>query len=269
MKIYFVVIFFPVVVYSSDCADVMLQLYNDGVQIFQSVQRGLNSKNPEERLSAIAQIRDLKPDDLDIYKQLLVLLKDESSQVRQAVVEVIGEHRIVDPGIFHTLVNYRQSLQGESSVLRKTVDKALDQIDQETREREADLKKKFEEIESINSKFTQLSKEVQQTMVQMQAPVTSTHYRMLIDIISQISPQHRQSLENHLLSIHKEIQKNREQLNAVITALPYHSLEDFLFFLKHYEKRYGTIINMNMDLISILIQLYKALNVPRSSGKFH
>ena len=251
MKLLYLCIFmlYSVFGYGSDCERLFSRWNQEAFQLYGDIQAGLRSSKDEKRLKAIHQIRELQPIDTDVYRLMIPLLQDPNPQIRRAVIEIFGEHRVTDSDISHALIYYQES----SADMRLTVEKSLKQISEELEQNDEALWKKIEEaITNVYKAMAQMTIALSRRNI----PIKFENYSLVIQSISKKPEQQLSQEEKNILQAGIDIQNSIKKLKIVIYTSPFSSFVEFMKFIKYYKDRYNRNVVIEDNLKAVIFQIY-------------
>jgi len=246
-------ILIPKYVYSSDsCQSVLSVLISEGVNMFAEVKKGLKSSAYTDRLKALNIIKNVNPDGLSFYAEVLPLIKDPHPQLRMMVAKVFQQHDSVDANILYAL--YWQLDREDNPGVAAALHEAVDTIH----------KRHWEQ-------FTRMGERVRRHIYALYLNIekvdhlvkklgfTPLQWMEITQIARNKKPDQHTVTEELAIEIYNEISATENDLKRVIRTLPFTNSFDFFKFIAQYQQVTGIKVKVNAQTYLIIKQMYALL----------
>ena len=239
--------------YGSDCKDSVAQMQKQAVESYNNIQNGLKSKDSQERLFAVQQIRELGSVGIDVYKRMIPLLQDIDPRVQKTVVEVFGEHRTTETDVSHALL-YLKSQKELPEDIKSAIDKSLRQISAELKQKEKDL------WEKIENAVTLLYSVVGRKMnIQLSKDHNSNNLIIVVQDSSQKQPKKESERIEMIRQVFMSAQYSVQELDKLIRTIPFSSFREFMGFIHYYKNKYNQQMTIPENIEDVIRQIYSHL----------
>ena len=252
-KVIFIILSVSLFSYGSPCESSLSRMQKQAIESYRDVQNGLKSKDSQERLSAVQQIQELGSVGIDVYKSMIPLLQDTDPRVQKAVVEVFGEHRVTDTDISHALL-YLKSQKELPEDIKSAIDKSLNQISAELKQKEKDLWEKIEKA------VIHLHGIVGTMEIQLLKSDHDSNLTVVIQDSSQKQPKRESERLEMIQQVFISAQYSVQELEKLIRTSPFSSFREFMDFINYYKNKYNQQMMIPKNVEDVIRQIYSHLD---------
>lgn len=246
-------ILFPTYVYSSDsCESVLSVLISESTSMVAEVRRGLKSSAYTDRLRALNIIKDVNPDGLSFYREILPLIQDPHPQVRTMAARVFQQHDSVDMDILYAL--YWQLEKEDDPDVAIVLDEAIDTIHNRHSEQLTHMGERVQR--HVSALYLSIEKADQ---LVKKLGLTSLQWLEVTQTARTKKPDQHTITEELAIEIYNEISSVENDLERVLRTLPFTNSVDFFKFIAHYQKVTGAKIKMSEQTYLIIKHMYALL----------
>ena len=245
---------FPKYVYSSngDCEGAIGTLVSESTNLVENIRENLRSHYFTKRLQGVRALKDINPDGIHIYLEILPLLEDPHPIVRMEVVKVLEQQDSIHIDIIYAL---QQKLQREKdSYVAQTIETALMTIHRRHLERMTRMGQKIQKhLRILNFSI----KKADHLMRKL--GIDGMDWLEITQKARTTKVETHTIMEELALEIYDEISAVENDFRDMIRTLPFKDSSEFFKFFVHYQKWTDHKVDMHTQTYLIIKMIYSSL----------
>lgn len=240
-------------VYSSnDCENSLSELVSDSVNLVENIKENLRSSYFTKRLQGLRVLRDINPDGIRIYLEIIPFLEDPHPMVRMEVAKVLEQQESIHIDIIYAL--HRQLQREKDSSVAQAIDMALITIHRRHLKQMTRMEQKIQKhlrlLDFSIKKADHLVKKL------------GIDYMDWLEITQQArtkEPETHTIMEELALEIYDEISSVENEFREMIRTLPFRDSSEFFKFFVHYQRWTGHKFDMHDQTYLIIKMIYSSI----------
>ncbi|MDE0151983.1 MAG: hypothetical protein OXK80_05780 [Bdellovibrionales bacterium] len=244
---------FPKYVYSSDgCENVLSALVNSSENLVKNIKENLSSPYFTKRLQGLRSLKEINPDGMHTYLEIIPLLEDSHPLVRMETAKVLEQQDSIHVDTIYAL--HRQLQREKDSQVAQTIDSALTTIHRRHLEQVTVIGNKIRNhLRLLNFSIQRADHLVRKLRIGYMDWVEITQNARITE------PETHEIMDELALEIYLEISAIEDDFRDMIRTLPFKNSSEFLKFFVHYQRWTDQNIEIHPQTLLIIKMIYSSI----------
>ena len=253
LAVFCLLLSFTQYVYSSDdCQVVLSSLVSESIDLMSEVKENLKSDDYAIRLKGLKTLKDINPDGVSIYEEILPFIQDSHPQVRLAAVQVIQQQQDFSMNAVYSL--HVQLGREKDSFVLKAIDKALDVL------HKRHVYQIHQVGETIKTHIRALNFSIERAQDSLRLfQLTGEQWVKIKQRALQKQAADRTVMEELAVEVHKDISSKEDSFKDMVRSLPFKTSADFFGYAQVHYVLTGQELKMQKQTLLIIKHIYSLL----------
>lgn len=237
---------------SDNCQGVLSLLVNESIDLMSEVRDHLKSSDYAVRLKGFNALKDINPDGVNIYEEILPFIQDPHPQVRLSAVQVIQQQQDFSMDVIYSL--HLQLEREKNPLVSKAIDTALNVLH----------KRHFDQVYQIGESIKTHIRTLDFSIGKAQELInffgfTNEQWMKSTQRALQKKDEDRTPIEKLTVEVNKDILSKEESFKKMIHSLPFKTSSEFFRYAQLHYVMTGQELKIQRQTLMIIKQIFIAV----------